>query len=130
MSYWQSFSIDTLIRQVLSGVTYQPNPQHHFNRPFLTAYQLAIEVNRLEPRIITAMGYLIGGAGTHRNVSFSQYIALELSKRIQSGQITDIEGAFVSNNHVTNLAYDNYGAPLISSLTGTNYDLSAFRLRA
>lgn len=128
MNYWQHFGIEELIKRVLREVRYQPNPQHHFRTPYFTAYQLAIGVNRLNPEIITTMGYEIGGKGTNRKVSFTQYIAKELSERIKNGQITDIEGAFISNIFVKNLTYAYSDVSIVSSLTGTDYDLSMFRL--
>lgn len=63
----------------------------------------------------------------------AQYLARELSGRIKRAQSTGtdypVEGAFVSNEHLTSLTYTKAdGTQLTSSLTGTGFDLSLFRL--
>jgi hypothetical protein len=46
----------------------------------------------------------------------------------ESGQDYPVEGAFLSNEHVTGLSYkDTTGHEFTSSLTGTGYDLALFR---
>ena len=44
MSIWQSHSIEAPIREILASV---PLDGHHFGRPFLTAYQIAIAFEQL-----------------------------------------------------------------------------------
>lgn len=128
MSHWRNFDFENRIRKILNRTTYIPEPDHHFNRPFLTAYQIAIEFNKLYPNVAIAMGYEIGGAGINQKVSLSQYIGRELSQRIKSGEINDIEGAFLSNLHISKLEFDNNGSPLTSSLVKSKYDHSIFRI--
>ena len=128
MSYWKNLDFENRIRQLLSAAVYIPQPNHHFNRPFMTAYQIAIEFNNVYPSVAIAMGYQVGGVGINQKVSLSQYIGRELSQRIKSGEIIDIEGAFLSNSYITQFAFNNNGIPLTSSLVGTYYDHSIFRL--
>lgn len=45
MSQWEDFRFEERIRQILQEVTYY-REDHHFGRPFLTAYQIGIEYAR------------------------------------------------------------------------------------
>ena len=116
------------------GQVHLNNPEgHHFGRPFLTAYQLAIKVDAAHPNIAQTLGVEVGGRGTGDRTSLAQYLARELSARIRRAQETGagfpVEGAFISNEHLTSLTYTKAdGAQLTSSLTGTGFDLSLFRL--
>ena len=102
---------------------------HHFGRPFLTAYQLAIEFDNRHHDIVTHLGKEVGGAGIGERTSLAQYLALQLSRLISDNPDYPIEGAFISNRDVRELSY-NYGNNVItSSVTGTGYSLSMFRLQ-
>jgi hypothetical protein len=105
---------------------------HHLGRPYLTAYQLAIEVEASHPEIATTLGVTIGGKGTGAATSLAQYLARELSRNIRrDGQQYPIEGARLSDDHLTTLIYRTAeGAPLTSSLAGSGIACSMFRLRS
>ncbi len=125
-SLWQQHHIEDIIIRILNGVE---DEGHHFRRPFLTAYQLAIEFDRRHHDIVTQLDIEVGGAGTGEHVSLAQYLARQLSSQIQNNPNYVIEGAFISNQNVRELSY-NYGQEIItSSLTGSGYSLSMFRLR-
>jgi hypothetical protein len=102
---------------------------HHFGRPFLTPYQIAIEFARRHPVDFKAIGLPIGGAGTGEYNSLAQYIAQQLSQRMLKGELPDFEGGFISNNHLVEMSFDYEARTIVSSLTNTEYDLSLFRLR-
>jgi hypothetical protein len=127
VSNWNQFDFENRIRNILSSKVYKPERNHHFGRPFMTAYQIAIEFNMLYPNVAHLMAYQVGGKGTNQHVSLSQYIALQLSQRIKSNQITDIEGGFLSNNYINKFEFNNNGIDLKSSLIGTDYDHAIFR---
>ncbi len=127
-SLWQEYCFEERIETILREVEYTSRPDHHFGRPYLSAYQLAIEFALRHPESHTALGFQIGGTGIGEQVSLAQYIARELSRRIHSGEITDIEGAFFSNLHLAELVFDSKGTRIHSSLTGTEFDLSLYRL--
>lgn len=129
MSKWERYDIETKVRAILSEVEYY-KPEHHFGRPFLTAYQLAIEFEKRYNHEFTSLGYKVGGRGSGVQYSLTQYLAHELSTRIKSDEITDIEGGFLSNLHLDNIIFDNVGRKIESSLTKTNVDLSMFHLLA
>ena len=126
MSFWVDNNIEDRINQILSDVE---DEGHHFGRPFLTAYQLAIEFASRYPDIVARLGKQIGGAGTGEHTSIAQYLALELSKQIKRDPDYAIEGAFISNRYVRELSYEHNNETITSSLTGTQYSLSMFRLR-
>jgi len=125
MSQWDDFLMDDKILQILDVQSHDPS--HHFGKPFMTRYQIAIEFQRQFPDEFTAIGKPVGGRGIGQPNSLSQYIANELSKRIIDRRITNIEGRFLYRQHLHNLQYDNNG-DLIESSSMESYDLSLFRL--
>ncbi|MCH8296706.1 MAG: hypothetical protein IH873_01435 [Chloroflexi bacterium] len=127
MTQWDQFQFEDRIRQILRETTYD-RPDHHFGRPFLTPYQIAIEFAHLYPDDVRSIGLPIGGKGTGQHNSLSQYIAGILSRKIQAGDLDDIEGGFISNSHLLEIAFDHNGERIESSLTESQYDLSIFRL--
>ncbi len=57
-SFWEENELERKVVEVLSGVTYDSS--HHFGRPFLTAYQLAILVKDRFPDTFSLLGYPLG----------------------------------------------------------------------
>lgn len=103
------------------------DPEHHFGRPFLTAYQIAIEFARRHPDIVDAMGVPIGGKGTGCHTSLTQYLAGQLSRIVKAHPDGPIEGAFLSNQHLDDISFKTESEPIHSSLTDSQYRLSLFR---
>jgi len=126
MSQWAEHNIHAKLTTILGTVA---SHDHHFGRPLLTAYQLAIEFAARYPIETDDLGYPIGGAGTGQQNSLSQYLARELSQRIKAGTITNIEGLFLSNLHLNDVRFDTDEGVISSSLTGTPFTLSLYRLR-
>jgi hypothetical protein len=125
-SLWRQYNIENRLIRILREVD---DEGHHFGRPFLTAYQLAIEFDRQHPGIVQECGYEVGGAGTGLRNSLAQYLALELSRHIRDNPDYPIEGAFISNQAVRELSYNYDQMEIRSSLTGSGQGLSMFRLR-
>lgn len=125
---WEHYGFEEIIRAILQEVHYA-DPEHHFGRPFLTAYQVAVAFAQRAPEVVEALDLKIGGKGTGKHVSLAQYIAQRLSAKIKDGSIIDIEGAFLSNNNLKEISFNNAGTTITSSLTGGDYDVSMFRLR-
>jgi hypothetical protein len=113
----------TVVQQVRAILHRQSVGQHHFGRPFMTAYQIAIEFRMQNP--IYQPSLPVGGLGAGPGQSLAQHLALLLSHGISTGQIVDIQGAFLSNAHLTSLQFNG---GIVSSLTGTNRGVSMFRL--
>ena len=127
MSIWQEHDVQGRIVEVLSDV---PDDGHHFGRPFMTAYQLAIEVDRRHPELATALNVTVGGAGTGVRTSLAQYLAGELSRRILQNPNHPVEGAFLSGKDELEIRYAGPdGNDVVSSLTGSGWPLSMYRLR-
>lgn len=105
------------------------NPEHHFGRPFLTAYQIAIEFARRHPQIVAELGVPLGGQGTGQQNSLAQYLAGQLSRTVRGNPDGPIEGAFLSNQHLADVSFAAEGGPIRSSLTDSGFPLSMFRWR-
>ena len=73
MSLWDEHQIEAKVRLILRE-TEAYNPEHHFGRPFLVSYQIAIEFRRRFPAEYAALGKPVGGKGTGLRHSVAQYI--------------------------------------------------------
>ena len=127
MSIWEDFSVEARIRGILDVPPREPG--HHFGRPFLTAYQIAISFAKRFPDDHDLIGKQIGGKGTGPSHSLAQYLARELSDRIRNRRVTGIEGADLHGTHLKKLEYRSSEGNVESS-TGTSSELSMFRLRS
>ena len=125
MSIWNDYSIETRIRDILDVPPRREG--HHFGRPFLTAYQIAILFAERYRDDLDAIGKEIGGRGAGPSQSLAQYFAHELSKRLKSGRLPGIEGRFLHGASVKTLEYHSPDGDVASS-TGTASGLSMFRL--
>ncbi len=125
MSQWEALQIEAKILSILD--VWSHKPEHHFGRPFLTPYQIAIEFERRHPQEFAVIGKPLGGKGTGQQDSLAQYIALELSRRIAGGRLTQVEGRFLSRTDLHSLEYELKGS-IIESSSMQAYDLSMFRL--
>jgi hypothetical protein len=131
MSTWQQHAVEDKIVTVLMDAAY--NEEHRFGRPFMSAYQLAIEINRLWPEVRQSFSkaHPVGGAGVGVRQSFAQYLARELSRRINAGSMPHVQGAFLGDQHLQALVYvdpdESEGGEVTSSLTGSGYQLSLYR---
>ena len=123
-SLWDELQLEDKIFQILSVESHAPD--HHFGRPFLTPYQLAISFKALFPEDFARIGKPVGGRGTGQQDSFAQYIGKELSQRISRGLITNIEGRFLQRKHLLTLQYSDEGKVVESSAMQA-YDLSMYR---
>lgn len=125
MSNWLSYDIEKRLRRIMGKEYYRMKPNHHFGRPFLSGYQLAIEFDKLYHSDVVSLGYVIGGRGVSVRTSLAQYFARELSHKIENRIITDVKGIFLSN---TELQEVEFKGGIISSSTGGKYDLALFGL--
>lgn len=129
MNHWKQLDIENKITQILKDASNALKGQ-----PYLTAYQIAIEFSIRYPEETAQIGFPVGGVGTGQKNSLAQYLAKELSRRINSktnNKITHIEGGFLSNLHLhdINFSADGQERLIHSSLTNTNFTLSMFRLK-
>ncbi len=127
-SLWQTLNITNKVMAILADVP-DAAPGHHLGRPFLTAYQIAIEFARRYPEAAEKIGFPLGGLGAGQRNTLAQYLAKGLSRKIKGGHLPGIEGGFLSNWHLQDISFDVDGEIIHSSLTGTDFTLSMFRLR-
>lgn len=123
-SLWDELQLEDKIFQIINVESHAPD--HHFGRPFLTPYQIAISFKNLYPDDYRKIGKPVGGKGTGQQDSLAQYFALELSRRIKNGSISNIEGRFLHRKYLTSLQYNDDGEVIESSAMQA-YDLSMFR---
>jgi hypothetical protein len=128
MASW-SADIEDVVRHVLTGVTYAEFGRQHLGRPFITAYQLAIMVRRLEPELASELE--IGGEDVGQHRSLAQFLARELSQRIKrEGDGYFIEGAQLASTDISTMRFRHpAGHEIASSVISAGYDTSMFRLR-
>ena len=123
---WETFSLESRIRKILLDVPLRESG-HHFGRPFLTAYQIAICFSKLYPGDYAKIGKNIGGKATGQKDSLAKYFANQLSRRIKSGALTDIEGRFLNLRYLRPLKFDD-GSRRFESSLGPSAELSLFRI--
>lgn len=125
---WESNDMESKIKEVLSDSKYRSD-NHHFKRPFLTPYQIGIELLLRYPTICEDLNMQFGGKGTGTQNSVVQYIANELSSRIKRTEITDIQGVFLSNDHLNELSFCKPDGKIVESSNQGREHLSLFRLK-
>ena len=123
MSIWQHHAIERRIREILASVD---NKDHHFGRPFVTAYQIAIAFDQNYPHEARLIGKPVGGKDTGTHDSLAKYFANQLSRLISEDKLPGIEGRYLSGRFLNSLQYDNCGEAVTSSLGHAN--MSIFRL--
>ena len=126
MTRWDDFAFEDRLREILRTAPVHA-PDHHLGRPFLTSYQLAIAFTERYPAETVQIGLPIGGAGTGVHNSLAQYIGGELSRRINTGQLHDIEGGFLSDFRLASLSFRHENGEISSSIIGA-WDTAIFRL--
>jgi len=133
MSIWDKHDLENKIVAILEQVkpTEPGAKSHHFGKPFLSAYQIAIAMQRAHPETVAAIGKPIGGSGTGQQDSLAQYLSHQLSQRIKRmGGDYPIEGAFFANADALEIAFRGVdGSPLSSSLVGTGFHMALYRIR-
>ncbi len=127
---WDRYDIGRKVESLLAEVEYY-NPDHHFGRPSVTPYQLAIMFKERFPADFKSIGLPVGGAGTGERRSLAQYLAGQMARKMANGELPNIEGGFLSNTQLRNLSFDDSdGTVITSSSTNSQYDVSLFRLRS
>ena len=125
-TFWAENDLGQRITDILSDNA-RHETEHHFGAYFVTAYQLAILLKARYPAIFERFDHPVGGRGAGDNVGFARYLARELSQRIRLGEITNIEGRFLSYEHVRRLEFDDEGDPIIAA--SNRPSVSMFRYR-
>ena len=127
MTKWEQFGMERKITEVLSMAKFEI--AHHFGKPFLTPYQIAIELTVRYPALCKDLDMELGGVNTGLHNSLTHYVANQLSIRIEKEEITNIEGAFIFNMHLTDLVFRTSEGKEIHSSNSDQDALSMFRLK-
>ena len=127
MSEWEELRILSKVEEMLESVS-RESEEHHFGSPFVTTYQIAIAYAQQYPEDLERMEYEVGGKDTGVHYSLAQYLAQQLSMRIDNGEIETIEGRFISNLYVSNFIFDSGDIHVESSAVGRRAKISMFRL--
>ncbi len=127
MTKWEQFEMEHKITEVLSMAKFEI--AHHFGKPFLTPYQIAIELTDRHSTLCEDLEMELGGVNTGFHNSLTQYIANQLSIRIKKKEIGNIEGAFIFNMHLTDLVFRTSEGKEIHSSNSDQDGLSMFRLK-
>ena len=98
---------------------------HHLGRPFMSAYQIAIQFANDHPRHPLVRRLDVGGRGRGPDQSLAQQIARFLSAAIKHGRSADIEGGFISHDLIGDLWFEYRGREVRPSGTIAH---SIFRL--
>lgn len=129
-SDWDHLGIEEIVLTILQEIPRAGGPDN-YGRPFISAYQLAIEMEVRHPEVRRALDKPIGGAGTGQQDSMAQYLAWQLAYRIgRNGADYRVEGAGLSPRHLADITFRlTDGEVIRSSNTEAGWDLSMFRVR-
>ena len=127
-NFWESNGLDEKIVGLLAEISYH-EADHHFGRPFLTAYQLAILFKERFPEEFRNFGHPVGGKDSGVRFSLSSYLAGQLSRKIKNGEFPNIEGGFLSNRRLQGIEFVDGDSTITSSLTESQFDLSMYRYK-
>lgn len=119
---WKA-GMEDKIRDILSVPVRKD--EHHFGRPFLTAYQIAIEFKRRYPNEFEEFGLPLGGRDTNERTSFTQQLARELSQRILTEELKGMDGRDLYLRGIETLSFPCEGGMIDCS---KDTHLSMFRL--
>lgn len=123
MSDWKEHALEEKIEELLDTVPYYET-DHHFGRPFITAYQLAILFKERFPSTYESLGHPIGGRGSGEPYSLPTYLARQLSQQIKNHKIRNIEGRwFFSERQRLKFDCDS------QQITASSNFVSMFRLK-
>jgi hypothetical protein len=125
VSKWEEHHVEEAVLEVL-GAAREMSRDHHLGVPFLTAYQIAVEINIRNPKMLHDLQIPLGGAGTGVHHSLAQYLGRELSQRCAG---MGIEGAFLSNRHIEALEFAGGDPNVKSSVVGDAGKISMFRIK-
>jgi hypothetical protein len=122
---WDELNVLDKVHEALAEVK---APDNGSGRPYLTAYQLAIKVDRAHPDLKHHFGGAVGGAGIGQHNSLTEYLAGRLTQL--AGGDFPIERVSLSNVDVATMTFKaTGGGEITNSLLGTEYPTSLFRLR-
>lgn len=118
------------LREILEGCPeYRADPPHHLDRPFMSAYQIAIRFAERHPDHRIVQELRVGGEGVGFYDSLAKRIAHFLSQAICRRAAGDIDGGFISHDNVEDFTFRYEGQRIRVSTLRTKAGHSIFRVR-
>ena len=122
---WTKYKLEEKITEILKEARYEKKSQT-YEYSYLTPYQIAQKFSKKYPQDFNKIGKTLGGRGTSRTGdSFPRYISRELSTRITSGEIKDIEWAQLSQELIEEIKFSQ---GIIASNIEWGYNISMYRM--
>lgn len=118
-------TVDEIIDVLREVPEYQDG--HHMQRPFLTAYQIAIRFSQRFPSHPSVTHLPLGGKDTGQYQSLAQTIARFLSQKLASGGGQGIEGGFLSHQDIQSIELAAGTTTILPSTLKTKEAESIFR---
>lgn len=86
MSDWKKFDFEGKLQAILQSSEFRTKKAHHFDHPYVSAYQLAVAFERQYPELCQKLDKVIEGAGRgiEGKDSLTRYIAQQLSAHIKA----------------------------------------------
>jgi hypothetical protein len=121
---WHQYKMEERILEILKSIADPARPSQYS----LTVYQIAIEfAQRFEPDFLK-MGRPLGGAGAGPS-ALTIYMANQLSKRIKTERISQIEMLFLHPADTQSLVYKYKDQQIIATMPATGFAVPVYRLR-
>ena len=120
---WNRFDMKNRVVAILQSLPEHPD----YGRHCVTIYQIAIEFAKRHGSDFKRMGRPLGGKGAGYR-ALTIYMANQLSKRIKSGDITEIEMQMMHPTYLSNLSYKFEDQEIIVTNVPARYPVSVFRL--
>ena len=103
---------------------------HHLDRPFMSAYQIAIAFARRFPHHPAVQRLAVGGRGTGNDESLARRIARRLSQAIRNGNAHGIDGGFLSHDRLSEMTFEGTEGDRVEvSTLNSEAGHSIFRVR-
>jgi|SRR5579872_446874 len=136
MTIWDEHNLTEIVGEVLLSVP-GLDRDDAMGRPFITSYQVAIQIQAEYPAVFRAIGKPVGGAG-HGRGTLAVYLGQELARRIKRGgglrwdhgnDHYELDGAWLSYDGLQSLTFGNHLGMTTATPHQANFDLGLFRLR-
>lgn len=121
------FNIDHLQPILENSPEYEAD--HHLDRPFMSAYQIAIRFAGEHPNHHLVRTLPVGGERTGTHQSLAQRNALFLSRAIRDGPAGNIDGGFISHEYAEDFSFGHQRGQVRVSTLQTARAHSIFRVR-
>lgn len=127
MSEWEQHFEDEVIR-ILGLDEFDTREEHHFGRPYVSAYQLAVAFERDNHELCQQLGKIIGDGEGMENLP--AYFARQLSQRFKADpENYPVEPIWLSGTGLPALQYRHDGENKLGHPNKRYNGFSLFRLR-